>query len=112
MLYFFKLSRPQQKLLIKYLSIFTVMTGTLSAMEIKSSYHAVDIAGKQRMFTQRMLKDYTMIGMENSFGKPEEDLRKIMDAFENHLTSLHKYTKNEKILLLAKKGERFLNFNI
>ena len=97
MLYFFKLSLPQQKLLIKYLSIFTIMTGTLSAMEIKSSYHAVDVAGKQRMFTQRMLKDYSMIGMENSFGKPEEDLKKVMDAFENHLASLHNYTKNKKI---------------
>ena len=49
------------------------------------------------MFTQRMLKDYTMIGMQNSFGKPKEDLEKIMEAFENHLQSLHNFTKNKKI---------------
>jgi hypothetical protein len=73
------------------------MGNTLSAITIESPYHAVDVAGKQRMFTQRMLKDYTMIGMENSFGKPKEDLKKIMNAFENHLQSLHDYTKNKSI---------------
>jgi len=93
--YLFKLAT--NKLSIKYLWIFTIMTSTLSAIEIESLNHAVDVAGKQRMFTQRMLKDYTMIGMENSFGKPDEDLKKIMDAFENHLEALHNYTKNKKI---------------
>ena len=77
--------------------MFTMVTGSLSAIEIESSHHAVDVAGKQRMFTQRMLKNYTMIGMENSFGKPKDDLEKIMENFENHLESLHLYTKNGAI---------------
>ena len=57
-------------------------------LEIKDLSHAVDVAGKQRMFTQRMLKDYAMVGLENNFGNPAEDLTKIMSAFENHLDSL------------------------
>jgi len=77
--------------------MFAILTGSISAIEIESASHAVDIAGKQRMFTQRMLKDYAMVGMGNSFGKPDEDLKKIMDKFENHLESLHNYTKNRKI---------------
>ena len=81
----------------KYLLIFTMVTGSLSAIEIKGAHHAVDVAGKQRMFTQRMLKNYTMIGMENSFGKPKEDLERIMEDFENHLNSLNTYTKNKAI---------------
>ncbi|MCK5854000.1 MAG: type IV pili methyl-accepting chemotaxis transducer N-terminal domain-containing protein [Sulfurovaceae bacterium] len=85
------------KLSMKYLWIFSIMTSTLSAIEIKSLHHAVDVAGKQRMFTQKMLKNYTMIGMENSFGKPDEDLKKIMNSFENNLESLHEYTKNKEI---------------
>ena len=58
------------------------------SIEIKDLSHAVDVAGKQRMFTQRMLKDYSMVGLENNFGNPAEDLTKIMSAFENHLDSL------------------------
>ncbi len=87
----------------KYILMFAMVTGSISAIEIESLSHAVDVAGKQRMFTQRMLKDYTMVGMGNSFGKPDEDLKKIIDAFENHLASLHKYTKNKKIKMSTNK---------
>jgi hypothetical protein len=82
---------------IKYILILSVFYNFSWAIKIESIHHAVDVAGKQRMFTQRMLKDYTMIGMENSFGKPKEDLNKIIEAFENHLQSLHDFTKNKKI---------------
>lgn len=95
MLYFFKLSISKKY--IKHLLIIPILTTTLSAIEIVNLSHAVDVAGKQRMFTQRMLKDYTMLGMENSFGNPDEDLKKIVEAFENHLQSLHDYTENEEI---------------
>ena len=95
MFYFFKPSL--NTLFSKYLLIVTIMTSMVSAIEIESSYHAVDVAGKQRMFTQRMFKDYTMIGMNNSYGKPDEDLKKIIDDFENHLKSLHDYSKNKEI---------------
>lgn len=96
MAYFFKYST-------QYLLIVLILTGTLFSIEIDSAEHAVDVAGKQRMFTQRMLKDYAMIGMENSFGKPEEDLIKIMENFENHLEALHNYTKNKKIKISTEK---------
>ena len=81
----------------KYLFLASLLCSFTYAIEIESPKHAVDVAGKQRMYTQRMLKDYTMIGMKNSFGKPDEDLKLIMDEFENHLQSLHDYTKNKEI---------------
>ncbi len=90
MLYFFKIFS-------RYIFIISLFYSYGSAIEIKNPYHAVDVAGKQRMFTQRMLKDYTMIGMNNTFGNPSEDLKKIMGEFEDHLQSLHDYTKNPKI---------------
>jgi len=64
------------------------------AMEIKAPTEAINIAGKQRMFTQRMLKDYAMIGMGNTFGKPEEDLKKTISDFDEHLKALMAYTKS------------------
>lgn len=71
---------------IVFLAIF--MAGAVYAIEIKNLAQAVNEAGRQRMLTQRMLKDYAMIGMENSFGNPQEDLKKVMDTFEDHLVGL------------------------
>jgi len=85
-------------ILLKHLLFLSLLYSATHAIEIESIHHAVDIAGKQRMYTQRMLKDYAMIGMENSFEKPDEDLKKIISNFENHLASLHDYTKNRKII--------------
>jgi nitrate/nitrite-specific signal transduction histidine kinase len=94
---------------IRYLLIFplfiSLFSHSLFAIDIKNIYEAVDIAGKQRMFTQRMLKDYAMIGMKNSFGNPDKDLKTIMSEFEDHLHALHDYTKNDEIKKSAKKVE-------
>ncbi|WP_295419716.1 type IV pili methyl-accepting chemotaxis transducer N-terminal domain-containing protein [Sulfurovum sp.] len=67
----------------------------VSAIEIQNLSVAVDVAGKQRMFTQRMLKDYAMIGLRNNFGNPKEDLTKIMEAFEDHLDSLIRFNSDK-----------------
>ncbi len=66
------------------------------AAEIKNLSQAVDVAGKQRMFTQRMLKDYAMIGLKNPFGNPQKDLQKTMTDFEDHLDALIAFNKDPK----------------
>ncbi len=73
---------------IKIVLLPSLLCSYSFGLEIKDLSHAVDVSGKQRMFTQRMLKDYAMVGLENNFGNPDEDLKKIMTAFENHLDSL------------------------
>jgi len=78
--------------LSKMILFVAALLSVASAMEIKNLSQAVDVAGKQRMFTQRMLKDYTMAGMNNRFGNPKEDLKKIMAAFEDHMQSLYDFT--------------------
>ncbi len=91
------------KTLMRYLLIFFIYPGVSYAIEIKSMNHAVDVAGKQRMFTQRMLKDYAMIGMQNSFGNPAKDLNETVETFENHLEALGGYADNDEIKKSAKK---------
>jgi len=87
------------------LATITMLATSVSAIEIKSPTHAVDIAGKQRMFTQRMLKDYAMVGMGNTFGKPEEDLKKISTDFQDHMESLASYTKSDEVKKSIEKVE-------
>ena len=91
---------------MKIFFIMFLLVGVLHAIEIANLSQAVDVAGKQRMYTQRMLKDYAMIGLQNNFGNPKEDLTKIMADFENHLDSLiafNKEPKTEESLLKVKK---------
>jgi len=78
------------------LSVVTLFSTFTLAEEIKSMGDAVNMAGKQRMFTQRMLKDYAMVGMQNTFGNPSEDLINIMNEFHTNLGMLKKYTKSDE----------------
>jgi len=80
---------------IKWLGIFFLLTASLMAVEIQSPEDAVNIAGKQRMYTQRMLKDYAMVGMGNTFGDPAKDLQNSIDEFTSHLAVLKAYAKKE-----------------
>jgi len=79
-------------MLMKGMFFLSIFTQTLFSMDIKNMSQAVDVAGKQRMFTQRMLKDYTMIGMKNNFGNPSKDLTNTVSAFEDHMQSLYDFT--------------------
>jgi len=80
---------------IKVVLPFLLLSSFIYAIEIKNLSVAVDVAGKQRMFTQRMLKNYAMVGLENNFGNPKEDLTKIMGLFDNHLQSLRAFNKDK-----------------
>jgi nitrate/nitrite-specific signal transduction histidine kinase len=93
-----------KKIKMSLVSISMLATSA-SAIEINSPTHAVDIAGKQRMFTQRMLKDYAMVGMGNTFAKPAEDLKSISADFQDHMESLANYTKNDEVKKSIKKVE-------
>ncbi len=76
-------------------ALMLLLMNSSFAIEIASPAQAVDVAGKQRMYTQRMLKDYAMVGMKNTFGKPDEDLKKISGDFENAISALLTYAKND-----------------
>ena len=88
------MNRMMYKLVMLFVSMVVVST-TLEAIEIKNLSVAVDVAGKQRMYTQRMLKDYAMVGLENKFGNPAEDLKNIMADFEDHLNALIAFNKDK-----------------
>ena len=88
---------------IKFLFLVSIFVSSVFSDEVKNLSQAVDMAGKQRMFTQRMLKDYVMIGLENKFGNPTEDLRKIMDKFEYHLNLLTEFNSDTATMESLKK---------
>jgi len=82
-----------------------LLVGSLEAIEIKSIAEAINIAGKQRMFIQKMLKDYGMIGIGVSFGDPKNDLQKTIEEFDSHLKALELFAKGTKVEQVLKKEE-------
>ena len=84
--------------------LLALLTGSfLFGVEITNLSEAVNIAGKQRMFTQRMLKDYAMMGLENNFGNPKEDLGKVMGLFGEHLNALSRFNEDKATAESLKK---------
>ncbi len=80
-----------------FAGIWIVLIGCIQfayGLEIANLSQAVDVAGKQRMYTQRMLKDYAMIGLQNRFGDPQKDLDTTMHNFEDHLDALIAFNKD------------------
>jgi len=94
-----------QRIVTVLLLIYTAVV-SVHADEITTLSDAVNIAGKQRMFTQRMLKDYAMIGMNNRFGNPQKDLNQTIQDFDDHLQELIAFNEEpetEKSLLKVKE---------
>ena len=80
----------------KILLIGLSLSSLCYAIDIANLNQAVNIAGKQRMYTQRMLKDYAMVGMNNTFGNPAADLNQTISDFDEHLESLIAYNQDDK----------------
>jgi len=96
----------------KILLLVFVLGNFVLAMEIRDLSHAVDVAGKQRMFSQRMLKDYALIGQHCQYKDPATDLNKTVEAFGDHLQALYNFNQDKataeslsRVMLLWKEIE-------
>ena len=88
----------------KLLLMFWVLLGTaLYAVEITDAQHAVDVAGKQRMLTQRMMADYVMIGLHSNFKNPQQNLTNTVEEFEENLHAIAQYSRSKSIVQVLEK---------
>ena len=49
---------------------------------------AINVAGRQRMLSQRMVKAWALIGLGNATREPEVQLAQAAEAFEANLSTL------------------------
>jgi len=80
----------------KLLLVLSISSTYLISKDIKNNIEAINIAGKQRMLTQKILKEYAMIGMNNKFGEPILSLKESVNDFDIALKSLSKFNKDKK----------------
>ena len=75
--------------------LLNICLATTLQAGISNLNEAINKAGKQRMLSQRMMKDYSMIGMKLKFGNPQKELQESADLFSSTLEDLLRYTKNK-----------------
>ena len=76
------------------LSVLATMA-TISYADITNLNSAINKAGKQRMLSQKIMKDYSMIGMGIKFGNPQNELKSSVKLFDTTLDELLKFTKGK-----------------
>jgi len=84
------------KRFIYLIIFFALLKVSIFANSFKDIKEAIDVAGKQRMLTQRFVKDYAMIGMNITYKDPISDLKKSMKSFDDALLDIEEFTKNDK----------------
>lgn len=76
--------------------LFSSISG-IAAAGITSTDDAINIAGKQRMITQRVMKDYALIGMGIDLGDPAADLENLIALFDSSLSDLKDFSTTEQL---------------
>ncbi len=83
--------------LVSALLILAVLFTVSPQATAMSAQEAINKSGKQRMLTQRMLKDYALVGMGVNFGDPKTDLKNIVAQFDATVRELKATTTSEKV---------------
>ena len=67
----------------------------VSPLLASTTDEAVNKAGKQRMITQRIMKDYALVGMNIEVGDPATDLSNLITEFDSNLKTLKEVSGNK-----------------
>ena len=79
----------------RFIGVSLAISLSISAVEISNTEQAVDMAGKQRMFAFRILKDYLMVSMESEYKNPKENMVESLKDFSETQLALKKYVKDK-----------------
>ena len=83
-------------------------TSKVQAESINTLGDAINQAGSQRMLTQRMLKNYALIGQSIRGRSAQQQLDESIALFEQQLANLKRYSNNlETLELLANATEQW-----
>jgi len=88
-LYLLRLSKNAMTLILLAL----ISLSSSARAEINSMEEAVNKAGRQRMLTQKMLKEYALIGMGSTYANPQQALPQSVRLFDTQLLELRSYVK-------------------
>ncbi|MDI3325326.1 type IV pili methyl-accepting chemotaxis transducer N-terminal domain-containing protein [Pontibacterium granulatum] len=79
-------------------TLFTLLSLGLAGSaraEIASPEEALLKASEARMYTQRMLKNYALVGQDIRARKADAELQETISAFENHMSELRNFANDD-----------------
>ena len=79
------------------ISLVCLTISVPAGAEITSLADAINKAGRQRMLSQRIVKDYCLVGMDVAKGASAKELRKSTGLFESQLQELKAYTSTDQV---------------
>jgi hypothetical protein len=82
---------------VKITSVMLVAMFFMSANVQAADAHMVDIAGSQRMLTQRILNTYCQIGLDEIFGNPQKQLREAINRYERQIAIVERGSNDTKV---------------
>jgi len=88
-------------------AVVTLSLLSFANADISNLNEAINKAGKQRMLTQKMMKNYSMIGMNMKFNNPSKQLADSIKLFDTTLSELEKFIKDKKTLKDISKVKSF-----
>ncbi|WP_369600517.1 type IV pili methyl-accepting chemotaxis transducer N-terminal domain-containing protein [Hahella sp. SMD15-11] len=78
--------------------VMALMLGSWSAQaEIRSAEEAINVAGRQRMLSQRMVKAWLLVGQEVAVERARRQLDESVALFEEQLSDLEDYIARHKL---------------
>lgn len=80
-----------------FLVIFLCSAFMPAQAEISTLSEAINKAGKQRMLSQRMVKDYCLVGMGVVADSSQKELYKSMELFNSQLNELKAFAMTKRI---------------
>jgi len=78
-------------------SVTPVSAGKVNEIVKKDTIPLIDIAGKQRMLSQRIAKDYLYIGSDIAVDKASKQLKASMNEFVKNMERIDSSTNDEEI---------------
>ena len=72
----------------------SLMAGDIGSVELNKM---IDVAGSQRMLSQRMLRDYALLGLKTTYKDPAQDLVAVVQRFDRQLQELQGAVVNEDV---------------
>lgn len=87
------------------LALLALLTALPAEAQIHSIATAINKAGRQRMLTQRMLKAYSMIGINVQIEQAEQQLNGAITLFDKQLQELKSFSTDTTVKQSLKKVE-------
>jgi len=91
---------------VAFLPLLILGTSTDSVAEIRSMGEAINIAGRQRMLSQRIAQSYFLKGLKPDSKRGDTQLQRAVSEFERNLNNLKKYPKARSLLSEINDVER------